>query len=81
MMRARIPFIFVIFAASVTRIEKQLVNVILGIIYAVLEFGALIDIFIHTQKTYVHIIITTCSKIVATALISWYAWKWPQQEV
>ena len=52
-------------------------NIIIGIIYAVLEFGALFDIFMHTP--YAHLIIMTCSKIVSTALIVWYAWKWPKE--
>ena len=70
------PFLTLTLKDSINR----WVNVILGIIYAVLEFGALIDIYTHAQKTYAHIIITTCSKIVATVLIAWYAWKWPKQE-
>ena len=70
------PFLTLTLKDSINR----RVNIILGIIYAVLEFGALIDKFTNTQKTYAHIIITTCSKIVATVLIAWYAWKWPKQE-
>ena len=65
------PFLTLTLKDSINR----WVNVIIGVIYVVLEFGALIDIFTHTP--YAHLIILTGSKIVATALIAWYAWKWP----
>ena len=66
------PFLTLTLKDSINR----WVNIIIGVIYVVLEFGALIDIFTHTP--YAHLIIMTCSKIVATALIAWYAWKWPR---
>ena len=65
------PFLTLTLKDSINR----WVNVIIGVIYVVLEFGALIDIFTYTP--YAHLIIMTGSKIVATALIAWYAWKWP----
>jgi hypothetical protein len=67
------PFLSLTLKDSINR----WVNLIIGIIYAVLEFGALIDIFSHTP--YAHLVIMTCSKIVATALIVRYAWKWPKE--
>lgn len=66
------PFLTLTLKDSINR----WVNIIIGVIYVVLELGALIDIFTHTP--YAHLIIMTGLKIVATALIAWYAWKWPR---
>lgn len=72
------PFLSLTLKDSINR----WVNLIIGIIYALLEFGALIDIFSHTpidRSIDAHLVIMTCSKIVATALIVRYAWKWPKE--
>ena len=49
-------------------------NIIVGIVYTALNLISLIDALA------VHGILMWVSGAVATALIVWYAWKWPKQE-
>ena len=53
------------------------VNIILGIIFTVLNIGHLIE---HLAEPTVHQILIVGSTVVVTALVAWYAWKWPKQE-
>jgi hypothetical protein len=49
-------------------------NIIVGIVYTALNLISLIDALTA------HGILMWVSGAVATALIVWYAWKWPKQE-
>jgi len=53
------------------------VNFVLGIIFTLLNIGHLIE---HLAEPSVQQILILGSTVVATALIAWYAWKWPKQE-
>ena len=52
-------------------------NFILGIIFTILNIFHLTE---HLAQPSVHQLLIVCSTIVITALIAWYAWKWPKQE-
>jgi len=52
-------------------------NFILGIIFTILNIFHLTE---HLAQPSVHQLLIICSTIVITALIAWYAWKWPKQE-
>jgi len=53
------------------------VNFVLGIIFALLNIGHLIE---HLAEPSVQQILIMGSTVVVTALIAWYAWKWPKEE-
>ena len=53
------------------------VNFVLGIIFTLLNIGHLIE---HLAEPSVQQILILGSTVVVTALIAWYAWKWPKQE-
>ena len=53
------------------------VNVILGIVFTLLNIFHLIE---HLAEPSVHQILIIGSTVVVTALIAWYAWRWPKQE-
>ena len=52
-------------------------NIILGIIFTLLNIWHLIE---HLAEPSAEQILIVGSTVVATALIAWYAWKWPKQE-
>ena len=52
-------------------------NFVLGIIFTILNIWHLIE---HLAEPSVQQILIVGSTIVATALIAWYAWKWPKPE-
>jgi hypothetical protein len=53
------------------------VNFVLGIIFTVLNIWHFIE---HLAPPSPVQILIVGSTVVATALIAWYAWKWPKQE-
>jgi len=54
-------------------------NIIVGGIYAVLEFITLLEeLTVGTPTGYT--IVMLIAAVVALILIVWYAWKWPKQE-
>ena len=54
------------------------INFILGIIFTLLNIWHFIE---HLLEPSVVQILIIGSTVVVTALIAWYAWKWPKQEV
>jgi predicted membrane channel-forming protein YqfA (hemolysin III family) len=53
-------------------------NIVLGIVFTLLNLWHLVE---HvTTAPAVHQILIIASTVVVTALIAWYAWKWPKQE-
>jgi len=53
------------------------VNFVLGIVFTLLNIFHLTE---HLAEPSVHQILIVGSTVVVTALIAWYAWKWPKQE-
>jgi hypothetical protein len=53
------------------------VNLILGIIFTILNIVHFVE---HLAPPSPAQILIVGSTVVATALIAWYAWKWPKQE-
>jgi len=53
------------------------VNFVLGIIFTLLNIWHLIE---HLAEPSVQQILIVGSTVVVTALIAWYAWKWPKEE-
>ena len=60
-------------------------NIILGIILTVVNifhllFEQLDQPSFHMAQTSIHQLLLNISTVVVTALIVWYAWRWPKQE-
>jgi drug/metabolite transporter (DMT)-like permease len=52
-------------------------NFVLGIIFTILNIFHLVE---HLAQPSVEQILIVGSTVVVTALIAWYAWKWPKQK-
>jgi len=52
-------------------------NFVLGIIFTILNIFHLVE---HLAQPSVQQILIIGSTVVVTALIAWFAWKWPKQE-
>jgi len=57
---------------------NRLANMIMGIVFTALNIFHLSEHLAHPSAQQLLIIGST---VVVTALVAWYAWKWPKQEV
>ena len=73
-----IPFAMAFLSVTLRDSPNRWANIILGIVFTGLNIGHLT---IHLAEPDAHDILIVGSTIVVTALIAWYAWKWPKQEV
>ena len=53
------------------------VNFVLGIVFTILNIWHLVEHLVSVSPVQILIVGST---VAATALIAWYAWKWPKQE-
>jgi len=67
-----VPLIMAFLSLTLKDSINRWANIILGIVYAVLELFALSDV---AAKPSAWAILTILSKFVVAALIVWYAWK------
>jgi len=72
-----VPLVMAFLSLTLKDSINRWANVILGIVYAVLELVALSEV---AAKPSAWAILMILSKFVALALIVWYAWKWPKQK-
>ena len=67
--------------AALTMILKDFVNrwvnIVIGIGLLLFNIGHLIE---HLTPPEVHQILILALTVVVSALVTWYAWKWPKQE-
>jgi len=73
-----IPLWLAFVAMTLKDSSNRWVNFVLGIIFTVLNIGHFIE---HLAPPSPVQILIVGSTVVATALIVWYAWKWPKEEV
>ena len=69
-----IPVVMIFLSLTLKPSANRWANIILGIVYIVV---VLIPVL---SATYAYYIFLSIVEIVLTALIVWYAWKWPKQE-
>ena len=81
-----IPFCMAFVTITAKGSSNRRVNLVLGIISTILNIYhffmcgvPLIQPVLFAEPTAHHILLLG-SAVVATALITWYAWKWPKQE-
>lgn len=72
-----VPLIMAFLSVTLKDSANRWANVILGIVFTLLNIFHLVE---HLAQPSVHQILIIGSTVVVTALIAWYAWKWPKQE-
>ena len=73
-----IPLIMAFLSLTLKDSTNRWTNIILGIVFTIIQLVALAETLAQPSA---HEILMEISKVVAPALIVWYAWKWPKQEV
>ena len=81
-----IPLTMAVLSLTLKDLVNRRANIILGIVYTVvnifhLAFEQLAQPSIHMAQPSIHQLLLNCSTVVVTALIVWYAWRWPRQAV
>jgi len=72
-----VPLIMAALSLTLKDSANRWANIVLGIVFTLLNIGHLVE---HLTPPVVHQIMILTSTVVVTALIAWYAWKWPKQE-
>jgi len=72
-----VPLIMAALSLTLKDSANRWANIVLGIVFTLLNIGHLVE---HLTPPAVHQILILASTVVVTALIAWYAWKWPKQE-
>jgi len=72
-----VPLIMAVLSLTLKDSANRWANIVLGIVFTLLNIGHLVE---HLTPPVVHQILILASTVVVTALIAWYAWKWPKQE-
>ena len=72
---AWVPLVMIVLSLTLKNKANRWANIIVGIVFTVLSLMSMADALTA------HGILLWVSQAVATALIVWYAWKWPKQEV
>ena len=72
-----VPLIMAALSLTLKDSANRWANIVLGIVFTLLNIGHLVE---HLTPPVVHQILILASTVVVTALIAWYAWKWPKQE-
>lgn len=74
-----VPLVMAFLSVTLKDLANRWANMVLGIVFTLLNIGHLI---MHlAEAPSVHQILIIGSTVVVTALIAWYALKWPKQEV
>ena len=73
-----VPLIMAFFSVTLKDVANRWANIILGIAFTVLNVFHLTE---HLAHPSVHQSLVIGSTVVVTALVVWYALKWPKQKV
>ena len=72
-----VPLVMAVLSVTLKDLANRWTNIILGIVFTVLNIFHLIE---HLADPSAHQILIIGSTVVVTALIFWHALKWPKQE-
>ncbi len=72
-----VPLVMAFLSVTLKGSSNRWANIILGVVFTILNIVHLAE---HLAAASAHQILIIGSTVVATALIVWYAWKWPKQE-
>ena len=70
-----IPIVMVFLSLTLKAKPNRWANIILGIVYS----GVILMTLLFTEF-WAYFLVLVIVELVLTALIVWYAWKWPKQE-
>jgi drug/metabolite transporter (DMT)-like permease len=73
-----VPLIMAVLSLTLEGSANRWANIVLGIVFTLLNIWHLVEHLITAPAA--HQILIIGSTVVVTALIAWYAWKWPTQE-
>ena len=73
-----VPLVMAVLSVTLKDSANRWANFILGIVFTLLNIFHLTE---HLAKPSIHQLLLIGSTVVVTALIAWFAWKWPKQEV
>jgi hypothetical protein len=73
-----VPLVMAFLSLMLKGSSNRWTNMVLGIVFTILNIVHLTE---HLAAASVHQILIIGSTVVATALIFWYAYKWPKEEV
>ena len=73
-----VPLVMAFLSVTLKDFANRWANMILGIVFTGLNIFHLVE---HLAQPSVHQILIIGSTVVVTALIFWYALRWPKQEV
>jgi len=81
-----IPLAMAFLSVTLQDLANRWANIILGIVVTAVNishllFEQLAQPSAHMAQPSVHQLLLNGSTVVVTALIVWYAWRWPKQEV
>jgi len=71
-----VPLVMAVLSVTLKDSANRWVNMILGVVFTVLNIFHLTE---HFAQPSIHQILIVASTVVATALIFWYALKWPKK--
>jgi hypothetical protein len=73
-----VPLVMAVLSVTLKDSVNRWANMILGIVFTILNIVHLTE---HFAPPSAHQILIIGSTVVVTALIFWFAWKWPKQAV
>lgn len=74
---ALVPLVMVVLPLILKDSLNRWVNIIVGVVYTILGLTNIIE---QLTDPSAHRILMILAQVVFSALIIWYAWKWPKQE-
>lgn len=72
-----IPLAMAFVTFTLKDVANRWVNFVLGVVLTLLNIYHLVE---HLGFPTAHGLLIVASTVVATGLIAWYAWRWPQQQ-
>ena len=73
-----VPLVMAVLTVTLKDVANRWANMILGIVFTLFNIVHLME---HFAQPSIHQLLIVCSTIVVTALIFWFALRWPKQEV
>jgi hypothetical protein len=71
-----IPLVMAFLSVTLKDVANRRINLIVGAILTVVNIAHFIE---HLAQPSAHTILLVGSTVAVTALVVWYAWKWPRQ--
>jgi hypothetical protein len=73
-----VPLVMAFLSVTLKDVANRMANLIVGAIFTIVNIMHFIE---HLAQPSAHTILLVGSTVAVTALVVWYAWKWPRQEV